>query len=92
MQTLHKLNAIVVVLAAVILWLSCPAGLSLASEPQKSDASSDQGATAKLLPKAVFLQTRYQFEPVMEGTEIKHDFVIENHGKGLLEIKEVNSD
>jgi hypothetical protein len=43
-------------------------------------------------PQAVFPDTRYDFEPVMEGTRITHDFIIENHGDAPLIIKSVRPD
>jgi len=35
---------------------------------------------------------RYEFEPVLHGTEIIHDFVIQNTGTAPLEIKRVQTD
>jgi len=43
-------------------------------------------------PQAVFPETRYEFTPVMEGTQITHDFIIENHGDAPLVIKGVRPD
>ena len=43
-------------------------------------------------PLAVFPDTRYEFEPVMEGTKITHDFIIENHGDAPLVIMSVRPD
>ncbi len=43
-------------------------------------------------PEAVFPQTQYEFAPVMEGVDITHDFVIENHGNAPLVIQNVRPD
>jgi hypothetical protein len=40
-------------------------------------------------PAIFFPQARYEFDTVMEGEEIKHDFIIENHGRAPLIIKNV---
>ena len=42
---------------------------------------------------AVFLPaTRYEFDPVLEGQEVTHDFVIQNKGDGPLKVKKVKTD
>lgn len=51
-----------------------------------------QPAVAEEFPKAVFPETRYEFDGVMEGTKVTHDFIIENHGSVPLEIKNVRPD
>jgi hypothetical protein len=43
-------------------------------------------------PEAFFPQTQFEFDTVMEGAEIKHDFIIENHGSAPLLIKSVRPD
>jgi hypothetical protein len=36
-------------------------------------------------------QPRYEFEPVPEGVEVRHDFVIQNQGSANLEIQNVET-
>jgi hypothetical protein len=55
-------------------------------------AANEPSSTSKEIPKAVFPETRHDFKSVMEGTEIRHDFVIENHGNAPLIIKNVQTD
>lgn len=43
-------------------------------------------------PKIHFTEERYAFSPVMEGTTITHDFVVENRGAQTLEISQVRTD
>jgi hypothetical protein len=45
--------------------------------------------TRDLFPEAVYPETEYQFEPVADGMEIQHDFVVKNTGTAELDIKEV---
>jgi hypothetical protein len=37
-------------------------------------------------PLAVVAQPEFQFDPVVEGVEVVHDFVVKNDGKAPLEI------
>jgi hypothetical protein len=53
-------------------------------------AADDPSATR--LPVAVVVQPTHTFETVMEDTDIKHDFIIENRGSGMLEIQKVEPD
>jgi hypothetical protein len=48
--------------------------------------------TAALPPQAVFPETEYHFEPILEGQEITHDFIVENQGRGELIIQSVRPD
>jgi hypothetical protein len=43
-------------------------------------------------PEAVFAQTQFEFAPVFEGAEIKHDFVVENRGEAPLIINKIKPD
>lgn len=42
-------------------------------------------------PKAVAPEPRFEFSIVVEGTEVTHDFVIENHGTAPLNIAKVQT-
>ncbi|CAB5163785.1 hypothetical protein D3OALGB2SA_5606 [Olavius algarvensis associated proteobacterium Delta 3] len=42
-------------------------------------------------PKAVAPEPRFEFSTVVEGTEVTHDFVIENHGTAPLNIAKVQT-
>lgn len=48
--------------------------------------------SATMLPVAVVVQPSHPFGAVMEGDDIKHEFIIENHGSGVLEILKVKPD
>lgn len=43
-------------------------------------------------PQAVFLETTYHFDTILEGQEITHDFIVENKGPGELIIYNVRPD
>lgn len=65
--------------------------LLLSAAPSKA-ASTTQSAVSQKAPKVIFPSTRYEFQSVMEGVEIKHDFIIENHGEAPLVISKVRPD
>ncbi len=50
-----------------------------AQEPQKES------------PVAAAPQPRYDFAPVPEGTEVVHDFILQNKGNALLVIEKVKT-
>jgi hypothetical protein len=41
--------------------------------------------------KAVIGNSLFEFKPVLEGSEVIHDFVIQNTGKGMLEIEKIET-
>ena len=63
------------------------ATVSSAAEPQ-ADIATDTVATA---PQAVVDDTRHTLPAVIEGTEVRHDFVIKNTGNASLEIENVKT-
>lgn len=78
-----------------VLLATAPLSMALAEPPsfpgkQPSDAVVE--ASVNSAPQAVFPQTKYKFAPVFEGTEIKHDFVVENRGEAPLIINKIRPD
>ncbi len=63
-----------------------------AGKTADTDQTPVQQTAEKDQPEVFFPKTQYEFDPVMEGTEIKHDFIIENHGRAPLIIKNVRPD
>jgi hypothetical protein len=43
-------------------------------------------------PSALIVQHIYEFAPVVDGTEVMHDYVIQNKGSATLEIQKVKTD
>jgi len=41
--------------------------------------------------KAVIGNSLFEFKPVLEGSEVVHDFIIQNAGKATLEIEKVET-
>ena len=59
--------------------------------PGASALAADNPSAAQL-PVAVIAQPSHTVAAVMEGIDIKHDFIIENRGPGVLEIRKVQPD
>jgi hypothetical protein len=79
---------------AVLLSLA-PLSIALAGSPAQSDkkpSASVVKASLASAPRAFFSKTKYEFDPVFEGTEITHDFVVENKGDAPLIINSIRPD
>ena len=48
--------------------------------------------TTNLNPHIVVPEKVYNFGSVFVGADIRHDFILENHGEGVLEIRSVKPD
>ena len=42
-------------------------------------------------PEAFFPQTRWEFQPVVEGVEVRHEFTVQNRGTEPLKITNVKT-
>ena len=54
-------------------------------------AGSHAGTVSENVPIAVATEGTYQFEPVPEGTQVTHEFKIQNKGTAPLIIERVNT-
>ena len=61
----------------------------LEQEDSASQASSVAATAEK--PAVVLPELKFEFDPVVDGTQITHDFMIKNTGKGDLAIKQVKT-
>ena len=60
-----------------------------ASDEATGKATTDDMAVEK--PVAVLPEMTFEFEPVVDGMEITHDFTIKNTGNGPLAIQQVKT-
>jgi hypothetical protein len=44
-----------------------------------------------VLPSTLIAEAVYEFEPVVDGTQVMHDYLIQNKGDGTLEIQKVKT-
>jgi len=49
------------------------------------------GGTEEGQAKAVISKNVFEFQPVLDGTEVIHDFVIQNTGTATLEIEKIET-
>ena len=88
-----NLNSIAAIICS-ILWLSC---ISYAAPPNvPSDSHSKTGSAelapqADKAPKAFLPVTKWEFEPVIDGQEVVHEFVIQNKGNAPLNVERVKT-
>jgi hypothetical protein len=68
------------------------AGAGPRALPGQQPATAVISAAMNSAPQAVFPQTKFEFDPVFEGAEIKHDFVVENKGAAPLIINSIRPD
>ncbi len=78
MRNLSSLIVATTVLGVVALL----AGLAAAAQPNPSAGD---------LPEASFPQRKFEFEPVIDGVKVVHDFVVLNRGAGPLLIENVKT-
>jgi hypothetical protein len=81
------IQAVILVAAAAAFSLAEPT-----AQPGKTPSASEIKASINKVPKAEFPQLKFEFDPVFEGTEIKHDFVVENTGEAPLVIRSIRPD
>lgn len=43
------------------------------------------------LPVSFYPETVFTFDPILEGIDVTHDFIVKNKGEGKLKIQKVNS-
>ena len=63
---------------ALALFLTLVAAVSFGSQEQPS-------------PSAIFPETSYDFSPVLDGSKVVHDFVIQNKGTAILKVEKVKT-
>ena len=79
------------VFAVLVLFVAAGCSDKAATLLEQAPAHAESTAQESVggIPKAVFPEMTHDFTSVMEGEDIKHDFVIENHGDAPLIIEKV---
>lgn len=62
---------------------------AVAGQAVQMTGPNDAPKTNSQQPQAVIPQMEYEFAQVFEGVQVKHDFMIENHGNAPLVIQSV---
>ena len=71
-----RINAVAVLGGALFLTIFAAIGLGAQDDAQ---------------PSALFPETSYEFSPVLDGTKVVHEFVIQNKGSGPLKVEKVRT-
>lgn len=82
-----KFRVLAFTVTVTMLW--CLSASVIASDQPTGKESSV--VTAAGNPAAVLPTLKHEFEPVVDGTEITHDFSIKNTGDGPLAIERVKT-
>jgi hypothetical protein len=80
-----KLRMFVILIGLVMVW---GAASTVGAAEQTADSSASVATGAKT-PSAVFPQVKYEFDSVVEGTQVSHGFTVKNTGSGSLDIARV---
>jgi hypothetical protein len=87
------LNSVITIICS-ILWLSC---ISYAAPNNVLADNHLKSGTAELtpesdkVPKAFLPVTKWEFEPVIDGQEVVHEFAIQNKGNAPLNVERVKT-
>ena len=73
----------------VMLWAA--AATIGASDSKDSISQSPSAAAASPSPGVVLPELSFKFDPVVDGTEVTHDFAIKNNGDAPLAITQVKT-
>ncbi|MCB2144845.1 MAG: DUF1573 domain-containing protein [Deltaproteobacteria bacterium] len=87
-----KFRILAITAMVVLLWAA--AAIVSASDQAAGKDSTTQASPAVAAvekPAAVLPELKYEFDPVVDGTQITHDFAIKNTGAGPLSITQVKT-
>ena len=80
------------IIAAFALLLLFSGSVAASDQPKPTDTAAESTAPANSeKPNVVLPQPNFEFDPVVDGTEVTHDFPIKNTGKGMLAIQRVKT-
>jgi hypothetical protein len=60
-------------------------------QPAAVPGAAQTSAASSNLPLAHFPELAYSFQPVVEGTDVSHEFVVQNQGSAVLDITNVKT-
>ena len=76
---------------ATIVMLLAAATFTCASEDKASTGQASSAVAAIEKPGVMLPELKYEFDPVVDGSQITHDFAIKNTGNGPLAITQVKT-
>lgn len=83
----------IVATAATLMMVWCAAAVAKTPSDQTvgQEAAGQVSSASTATPGAELPELQYEFDAVVDGTEIKHDFKIRNTGDGPLSILQVKT-
>ena len=87
-----KIRILAITAMVVLLWAAAAiVGATEQAAGKDSTGQASPAVAAVEKPDAVLPELKYEFDPVVDGTQITHDFVIKNIGDGPLSITQVKT-
>jgi hypothetical protein len=78
----------ITILLMLMTWLT---GVGPITGVTASESDKNLSPVVEKQPIAVLSENQYQFAPVLEGTRVRHTFVLKNTGTAPLEIQRVRT-
>lgn len=87
-----KFRILAITAMVVMLWVAA-AIVGASDQAAGKDSTGQEPSTVVAVekPGAVLPELKYEFDPVVDGTQITHDFVIKNIGDVPLAINQVKT-
>ena len=87
-----KLRTLAFAATFLLLWgASVTIGASDQAGVKDSARQASMNPATAEKPVVLIPELKFEFDPVVDGTQISHDFMIKNTGKGALDIKQVKT-
>ena len=87
-----KLRMFALAAMFVMLWsAAATVGASDQATGKESTNPPPSAAVTTEKPVAEFPELKYEFDPVVDGTQVTHDFAIKNTGDGPLAVTQVKT-
>lgn len=84
-----KMRMLAFTATMVLLWVA--AATTWASDGKDSTGQEPSAVTAVQNPVAEMPELKYEFDPVVDGTQVTHGFTIKNTGDAPLAITQVKT-
>ncbi len=66
-------------------------GFSASQSDAESQTKKPMTQMAEKMPSAFFPETNHTFDPVVDGTRVTHDFIVQNKGDAPLNIIKIRT-
>ena len=81
----------VLAFTATVVMILAAAATTGASDGRDSAAQAPAAVESMKRPSVVAPELKYEFDPVVDGPQVPHDFTIKNTGAGALAITQVKT-